>query len=366
MKQIKHIKSILISVSLLLLLAGCGCGPCGSCGPDSCIRPYCIAGPDEFVADSYKIQEGKMAILELMGIEVAEMPCDAMDEFKDEIDEDDVLNIIVYHPSRKDLMDSFDFINKNVGGFRVTKGYVDLPDIEPVYVAGLTLDDARALLQSKLREHIENAEIFVTYKDRERRRVELAGQVGKEYIPVDGKIRLYEVIAKAKIAQSANLFMSYILRDGKQLPIDLHALMNEGNLDYNIVMQGGDKVYLAHANDAVVMVMGEVGNPSAIALNYGYMTLPEAIVLAKGIPFTGNRDNIHIIRGDMQCPKVYCLSWRHIIHLPNSSMLLMPGDTVYVSEKPITQWNRFISQLLPSVQYVKEFRGAFPEVVSIN
>jgi polysaccharide export outer membrane protein len=37
----------------------------------------------------------------------------------------------------------------------------------------------------------------------------------------------------------------------------------------------------------------------------------------------------------------------------------MPGDTVYVSEKPITAWNRFINQLLPSFQGVQAAYGVY-------
>jgi polysaccharide export outer membrane protein len=80
------------------------------------------------------------------------------------------------------------------------------------------------------------------------------------------------------------------------------------------------------------------------------MSLREALVSAGGIPFTGDKRHIQVIRGNLQCPKIYVLSWEHIVHLPNDSLLLMPGDTVYISEKPITQWNRFIEQLLPSFQ----------------
>jgi len=37
----------------------------------------------------------------------------------------------------------------------------------------------------------------------------------------------------------------------------------------------------------------------------------------------------------------------------------MPGDTVYVSEKPITTWNRFIDQLLPSVSGIEAGYGIY-------
>lgn len=326
----------------LLLLAASSCSNTPSC------YNYALMEADEFVADSYQIKQGKLAILAMEGKEVAEMPCDAMEEYLDVICEDDFLNIVVYHPTRRDLMDAISFIKNSVGGFRVTNGQVDLPDIPPVSIIGLTLEQAREKLQSSYREQIQDIEIFITYMDRRCRKIELVGMALPDSILADGKLRLYGVIGKAHIPPTANLFMSYVMRNGQALPIDLHRLINEGDMSQNIVMRGGDKIYIANPSDCTVMMMGEIGSPRAISLPYGYMSLREALVFAGGIPFTGDKHRIQVIRGNLPCPKIYVLSWQHIVHLPNDSLLLMPGDTVYVSETPITQWNRFIEQLIPS------------------
>lgn len=328
----------LLSLCLLLVLSSCS-RPC---------HDYAVMGADEFVMDSYTIKQGKFAILAMQGIEVEELPEEAMDEYRDVIAEDDILNINVYHPSRKDLMHSISFINEATGGFRVINGKVDLPDIEPVEVKGLTLEEARAKLTESFRRQIQDVDVFVTYRDRLLRKVELTGLVATPTVPVDGKIRLYEVIAKAHVPTGANFFMSYVMRNGCPLAVDLHQLVNKGDMSQNIVMRGGDKIYIANPTDASVMMMGELRVPRPVHLPYGFMSLREALVQAGGIPFTGDKRCIQVIRGNLQCPKIYVLSWEHIVHLPNDSLLLMPGDTVYVSEKPITQWNRFIEQLLPS------------------
>lgn len=342
-------KFILCLVPLLLL---CFC---------SCSRPchqYDIFGADEFVIDSYKIKQGKFSILDMEGVEVEDLPCDAMDEYQDVIAEDDILNIAIYHPKRRDVMDAIEFINEGVG-FRVSQGMVDLPDIPPIQVAGLTLEEARQAIQRCYREQIHDIEVFINYRDRLSRKVELTGAVSTPVIPVDGKIRLYEVMAVAQVPNHANLFKSYVVRDGVHLPIDLYRLMNLGDMSQNIVMRGGDRIFIANPSDTTVMVMGEVGSPRAVNLPYGFMSLREVLVSAGGIPFTGNRDCIQVIRGNLQNPKIYVLSWDHIIHLPNDSLLLMPGDTVYVTEKPITQWNRFIDQLLPSCLGVQTAYGTY-------
>jgi polysaccharide export outer membrane protein len=323
----------------MLLLTGCTTNYC---------HDYPIFGADEFVMDSYKIRQGKLAILEMQGIDVGDLPEEYMEEYKDTIAEDDILNIVIYHPKRRDLMDAIQFINHSVGGFRVYRGQVDLPDIPPVEVEGLTLDEAREKLQDKFREQIQDIEVFITYHDRLKSKVELAGLVATPTIPVDGKIRLYEVIAKAHIPPESNLFMSYVMRDCTPLAIDLHKLMNEGDMCQNIVMRGGDKIFIASPRDAMVMLMGELLRPGPVSLPYGFISLREALVSVGGIPFTGDKQHIQVIRGNLPCPKIYVLSWEHIVHLPNDSLLVMPGDTVYVTAKPITEWNRFIEQLLPS------------------
>jgi polysaccharide export outer membrane protein len=326
-----------------------------------CVRPtYCaypIYGADEFVIDSYKIRQGKLAILEMEGHESMPMPAGAMDEYKDTIVEDDLLDIAIYHPKRRDLMEAIQFINQSVGGFVVCNGEISLPHIPPIQVAGLSLQEARERLQNTYREQIQDLELFVNYRDRLKGKVDLTGRVTTTTIPVDGKIRLYEVISKAHIASDANLFMSYVMRQGRCLPIDLHQLINQGDMSQNIVMHGEDKIFIAAHRDALAILMGEVQQPGTVALPYGSMSLREALVSAGGIPFTGDRRCIQVIRGNLPCPKIYRLAWEHIVHLPNDSLLIMPGDTIYVSAKPITEWNRFIDQLLPTVGIYNISRG---------
>lgn len=336
-------------ILLLFTLCSCSCRPC---------HQYDIFGADEFVIDSYRIRQGKLAILDMEGVELGDLPCDVMEEYQDVIAEDDILNIAIYHPKRRDIMDAIQLINERVG-FRVNQGKVDLPDIPPVYVLGLTLEEARQALQECYRTYIQDIEVFLNYRDRLSHKIELTGAVNVPVIPVDGKIRLYEALAIAQVPNNANFFKSYVVRDGVQLPIDLYKLVNEGDMSQNIVMRGGDRIFIANPSDTTVMVMGEVGNPRSVNLPYGFMSLREALVSAGGIPFTGNRDCIQVIRGNLQNPKIYVLSWDHIIHLPNDSLLLMPGDTVYVSEKPITQWNRFIDQLLPSCLGLQTAYGTY-------
>ncbi len=317
-----------------------------SCSP-RCDYNYCMEGAQEFVLDSYQISQGKFSILELEGYVVNSLPSIYLQEYEDRIDEDDVLTIALFHPSRKDLAEAVSSVGQTVG-YRVINNQIFLPMIEGVAIKGLTLNEARLKIQALYNEQIANVAVFIEYVERLHSRVELTGAVKVPEVPINGRIRLYEVLSLAGVPPDANLFKSYVVRGGEILPVDLFKLVHEGDMSQNIVMRPKDKIFIADPLASTVMVMGEVGLAQVVPIPHGSISLREAIAAAGGIPFTGDKRCIQVIRGNIINPKIYRLSWNHITYLPNDSLLLMPGDTVYISEKPITKWNRFIEQLLPS------------------
>jgi len=313
-------------------------------------RPYTgkdVLGADEFVMDSYKIREGKFSILQLEGKPYEEFSPNLLQEYKDTIQEGDILRVAVYHPRRTDIPSAVQTIGSTIG-YAVLEGKIRLPDLEPVEIQGLTLEEARQKIQNAFTGQIKDIQVFLSYNDRIERKVELAGLVSQSTIPVDGRIRLFETLSLAKVPPSANFFKSYVVRENRMLPVDIYKLLKQGDMSQNVVMRGGDKIYIAEPAASTLMVLGEVGQECTVPIPDGFMTLRQAIGEAKGIPYTGNKSYIQVIRGNILHPKIYTLTWDHVIHLPNDSMLLIPGDIVYVAATPITEWNRFISQLLPT------------------
>jgi polysaccharide export outer membrane protein len=328
----------LLLLFLLVLMVACTNPP---------YRGRDVLGADEFVMDSYKIREGKLSILQMEGKSSEELSTAMLEDYEDTIHDGDILQVAINHPSRKDLAESVDQIGQTVG-FSVTNGMLQLPDLEPIEVDGLTLGEARALIQERYREQIRGIDVFLAYKDRKERKVELAGLVSVPSVPVDGKRRLFETLAIAKVPTNANLFKSYVVRENQMLPVDLYKLLKEGDMKQNVVMRGGDKVYIADPCASNLMVLGEVGKEGIFGIPDGFMTLRQALAEAGGITSSGDRSYIQVIRGNIQHPKIYTLNWQHVVRLPNDSMLLIPGDIVYVAATPVTEWNRFVNQLLPT------------------
>lgn len=314
-------------------------------------RGDCVMGPDEFVMDSYKIREGKFSVLEMEGKDITAFSPSCLDEYTNVIHEGDVLDIAVYHRERCDISACVQEIADTIG-YTVHQGKLRLPRTQPIEVVGLTLEEARTKIAEAYQENDPTAEVFLAYKDRQHDKIQLAGAVEISSIPVDGKLRLFEVLAEAKMPTNANLFKSYLLRDSQFLPVDFYKLMKEGDMSQNIVMRGGDKIYIADAADASVMVFGEVGAPGAYPMPSGFMKLSEALALAKGITPDGDRRYIQVIRGSICNPKIYTLHWEHVLGLPSDSLLLMPGDIVYVAATPITEWSRFVTKLLPPFIFI--------------
>lgn len=324
-----------------------------------------VVGADEFVIDSYKIKEGKLSILEMEGKPLSALNPEFLKDYKNTLQNGDVLKVAIFHPSRSDLASAVQSIGSHIG-YTVSDGKLTLPELCPIEVEGLTLSEARDKIQEAYDRQIDDVEVFLAYEKRKVGKVELAGKVSTPTIDVNGKLRLFEVLAQAKVPPDANLFKSYMVRDGSPVPVDMYKLVKEGDMSQNVVMKGGDKVYIAEASASTLMVMGEVRRECVIEVPAGFMSLREALATAGGIPYTGDKGFIQVIRGNILRPKIYTLSWKHVMRLPTTSMLLMPGDIVYVAATPITEWNRFITQIFPTLTGIELFRKGVAGVVAIQ
>lgn len=307
-----------------------------------------VCGPDDFVIDSYQIREGKYAILGMGGRCFDSLDETLLNEYETVIQNGDLLYIQLHHPTRGDLSQTIAAIGGGVG-FRVDGGKIRLPDLEPIEVAGLNLKQAEERIESAYRSEIDDVEIYLSFREKGENKVELIGMISSSTLPVDGKKRLFEVLAQAKVSPDANFFKSYVVRNGKLLPVDLYKLVKEGDMSQNIVMRGADKIYIADRAASTIAVLGEVGKQQMLDVPNGFMTLRQAIGMAGGISLAGDLRYIQVIRGSILNPKIYTLNWEHLIRLPSDSLLLIPGDIVYVAATPIARWDRFVNQVLPTL-----------------
>ena len=312
-----------------------------SCSP-YCDYNYKLQNAQEFVLDSYKIKEGKFAILELEGKRSRPLCKQLLLEYEDEIDEDDKLEITCLQSDKKQSA-AADF-SKQIA-FHVINGEIKVPSLPPVYVKGLTLKEAEKKIGALYQKESSSTHVFIKNLEKRNSIAQLTGQVAISTIPVNGHTRLYEVLSKAQISSNANLFASYVLRDQKALCVDLFKLIHEGDMSQNIVMRAKDKIFIADGSAASVTLKNGEGHLQNIPVPKGYISVNLALSQAGDLLPIKNNATLLVIRNTMSCPKIYKLSGNHLTYLPDDSLLLMAGDTIIIKDRALIPWNRIINKL---------------------
>lgn len=152
---------------------------------------------------------------------------------------------------------------------------------------------------------------------------------GEIYFPLVGNIK----VAGKTISQARTLIsqrLQYYLRDPQVL------------------------VRVADYRSQRVYVMGEVLKPGFLPLNDQPLSLTGAINLAGNLdPNAADPHYIYVIRGNVARPRIYWLN----VSTPSALLMgehfrLQHNDIVVVSTAPVARWNRFLNQLLPTIQSV--------------
>ncbi len=226
------------------------------------------------------------------------------------------------------------------------KIYFDLlPGLE---VWGLTPTQTRDLLQRELARYNKGPRVSVTLREVRSRRVWVLGRLNTPGIyPLDQPMSVIDAITRAgglytaqftgTTEELADLRHSFLLRQGKFLPVNFQKLVHEGDLTQNIFLEPDDFIYLPSALSTEVYVLGAVTEPRAVSFK-DQVTLSSAISNVRGtLPNAWLREVV-IIRGSLTEPHYAVVNFLDILKGRAPEVPLQPRDIVYVPDKPLAIW----------------------------
>ena len=233
----------------------------------------------------------------------------------------------------------------------------------------MTLGQTRDLLQRELSKYMSTPEVAVMLRGVASRHVWLLGRFNTPGIyPLGGPTTLLEAIAIAggtarstsqvTTEELADLRHSFVMRNGRTLPVDFYRLLHDGDTSQNIYLQPNDFVFLPSTLASEVYVLGAVKSPAAIPYREE-MTLSSAIAGADGpvfyellTPSVGGPvtdaylSHVAIVRGTLTKPEVAVVDYHAIFKSGAPDVRLEPGDIVYVPNSPYGTLKSYVNMVI--------------------
>ena len=182
-------------------------------------------------------------------------------------------------------------------------GQINFPLIGVVTVGGLSVSQAQALIEKRLRDggFVLKPQVTIQTTQIRSSQISILGQVskpGRFPIEIVGS-RVSEMIAAAGgvVPGGADIVTLVGNRDGKpiKLDIDLPLLLQQGRADLDIPVENGDIIYVDRA--PTFYMYGEVQRPGQLRVERG-MTLMQALAQAGGLTPRGTTRGIKVHRKD--------------------------------------------------------------------
>lgn len=217
-----------------------------------------------------------------------------------------------------------------------SRGQVSLPLIGTVDVRNLTAADAERKIEGLLAaQYLQDPHVSIFIKEHVSRQITLVGSFKKpgtyDYV---AKRNLLDVIAIAEgLTENAGT-AAYITRfDDKSKKninyfVDLDQLIKKGNMAQNIMVLGGDVIFIPETGQC--FVDGAVRKPGTYPIKSG-MTITEVVTLAGGLAGYADTDKIKLIRhmGPGQERQVLSLSYNDLQAGVGDSLLIKDQDIIF-------------------------------------
>jgi polysaccharide export outer membrane protein len=238
-------------------------------------------------------------------------------------------------------------------------GTIYFPYVGSLKVQGMRLADIRTALTKGLAHYLMTPQVDVAVSQFRAQRVYIAGEV-RQPGPVsvtDVPLTLLDAVNQAGgLLPTSDWNRVTLTRQGQETSYSLSKLYRFGDTRQNVMLQGGDLVFIPRSDSNKVFVLGEVKLAHSVSMTLNGLTLAEALSEAGGInEYSSDASGVFVLRRskDKQSGKlidVYQLNIKDATSLVLAeSFPLQERDIVYVTAAPLTRWNKVINLLLPSL-----------------
>ena len=206
-------------------------------------------------------------------------------------------------------------------------GSINLPDIGPLTIAGLSLESASLLIKSKIDSTYIGAEAFITLDTVRDVNVLVSGNAYNPGIyTVSGNSNLLHVIG---VAGGINEFGSYreinLIRDSKVVEtLDMYDVLVTGFYNSKTTLKSGDIIFVKPVKK-IVSIDGAVKVAAKFELTEN-QTLNNVFEYANGISNDADLQNIYLDR--ILDGKIKSLPIRNIVQF--NKIIANDGDSIYV------------------------------------
>lgn len=249
-----------------------------------------------------------------------------------------------------------DSANAKTAGYPIdSNGYIQLPLIGRVHVAGRTLAETNRYLHNQFARYLKHPDVVVRVISYEGHRYYVNGQVVKsgEYTLTDQPISVYTALGMAGgiDAKTGDNTHVQLIRDGNIYDLNVLSLEKQGLSLHKLLIQPNDTIFVNTRQNQKLYIMGESSRNSAIELRDQGMSLSDVLGESEGINvYSASAARIFVMRTDLasKTSVLYHLNLSSIGNLALANQFEMQkNDIVYIDATGLTRWQRVINQVVP-------------------